>query len=164
MECHEWSAGAHASSLTLRHGPRGYFRSECCTGGRPSAAARVKIALEPIHQCRARGWTARKYRFVNLRYVTRAWFEPATSFSGTRPISLVLYLQFIKIMQKIYEGMVTHCKRQKLSNTPEQSLKFHCIWHTRLIVNVFEYQFCMLPSCSMGCLILRRLVKNFVGS
>jgi len=31
-ECHEWSAAP--ISACLRRGPIGYFRNECCTGGK----------------------------------------------------------------------------------------------------------------------------------
>jgi len=42
-KCHEWSATP--ISAYLRRGPRGYFRSECCTGGESMAAPRVKFPL-----------------------------------------------------------------------------------------------------------------------
>jgi len=47
VECHEWSAAS--ISTYLHRGPRGYFRSECCTGGESVAAPRVKLYLAPIH-------------------------------------------------------------------------------------------------------------------
>jgi len=38
-ECHEWSAVPIAACLRI--GPRGCFRSECCTAGEPMAAPRM---------------------------------------------------------------------------------------------------------------------------
>ena len=55
-ECHEWSAVPISVCLLL--GPRGCFRSVCCTGGEPIATQRVNHSLAPTHQPRERGWTA----------------------------------------------------------------------------------------------------------
>ena len=63
------------SPLACAVDPRGYFRSECCTGGESLAAPRVNFILAPAHQRRARGWTGRKHRFSSLRYDAPG-FEP----------------------------------------------------------------------------------------
>jgi len=47
-ECHKWFA-APISSCS-RSGPRGCFRSECCTGGESIAAPRMNRFIAPIHQ------------------------------------------------------------------------------------------------------------------
>ena len=52
------------SACLPRNGPRGCFRSECCTGGESVVAP----FLAPTHQRQARGWIRRKYRFSSLRH------------------------------------------------------------------------------------------------
>jgi len=53
----------------LSRGPRGCFRSECCTGGESVVVAPpVNRSLALTHESRAPGWTGRKYRFSDLRY------------------------------------------------------------------------------------------------
>ena len=37
---------------SLRRGPRGCLRSECCSSGESMTAPRVKLSLAPIHQPR----------------------------------------------------------------------------------------------------------------
>jgi len=46
-ECHGGSAAP--ISTYLRRGPRGCFRSECCTGGESMTAPRVNCFLAPSH-------------------------------------------------------------------------------------------------------------------
>jgi len=68
LECHEWSAAP--ISARLGQGVRGYFRGECCIGGKSTAAPRVNRFLAPTHQRRAWDCTGRKHRFTNL------WYDP----------------------------------------------------------------------------------------
>ena len=44
-ECHESSAAP--ISTRLRRGPRGYFRSQCCSGGESMTAPRVNRSFDP---------------------------------------------------------------------------------------------------------------------
>jgi len=64
-------------SAFFHRGPRGYFRSECCTGGESMAVPRENCSLTPIHQRRARGRTGRKYHFSSkCRVFLRCFRDP----------------------------------------------------------------------------------------
>jgi len=57
-DCQEWSAVPVAGCL--RRGPRGFFRSECCTGGKTMPAPCVNRSIAPTNQRQVRGRTGRK--------------------------------------------------------------------------------------------------------
>jgi len=56
-------------------GPRGYFRSECWTGGESMAGPPVNCLLVLSEQHRARGWTGR----TNVLLKLLVWPDPESN-------------------------------------------------------------------------------------